>query len=195
MQPDIKDRKAFQIGAKIAVMHSDADISKWLCTNPDLTCWEKMHQFHLPRNVFAKSTSNSKDHPLLYLNRRSTMCKTRKLFCDESATMSVEAEMLQSEIDGDVCLSGCFSPRAPAQRPVAEGRMHRSGIVSSPNSNDPVVETFSVESESEGELCVSGGSSTSPCSSHQMTPTQHPVDEGRKPRSGTVSLPNANCRL
>ena len=136
----------------------------------------KMHQFYLPRNVFAKSTSanstsNSKDHPLLHLNRSCTMHRTRKLFCDESATMSVESEMLQSESEGDVCLSGCFSPRAPTQRPVAEGRMHRSGIVSSPNSNDPVLETTSVESENEGEVCVSGGSSTSLCSSHQMTPT------------------------
>jgi hypothetical protein len=195
VQPDIKDRKAFQIGAKIAVMHSDADISKWLCTNPDLTCWEKMHQFYLPRNVFAKSTSakstsNSKDHPLLHLNCRSTMYKARKLFCDESTTMSGEAEMLQSESDGDMCQSGCFSPRAPAQRPVAQGRMHRSGIVSSPNSNDPVVET-----ESEGDVCVSGGSSTSLCSSNQTTPTQHSVGEGRKLRSGIVSMPNTNCHL
>ena len=78
--------------------------------------------------------------------------------------------------------------------------MHRSGTVQSPNSNDPVLETMSLESEmlqseSEGEVCVSGGLSTSLCSSHQTAPTQHPVGEGRKLRSGMVSLPNANCRL
>ena len=98
--------------------------------------------------------------------------------------------MLQSESEGEVCVSGGFSPSlcsthrtAPTQRPVAEGRIHRSGTVSSPNSNNPVLETMSLESEmlqseSEGEVCVSGGFSTSLCSSHQTAPTQHPVGEG-----------------
>jgi hypothetical protein len=73
VQPDIKERKVFIMGSYNAVMKPDANMSKWLCTNSDLTCWEKMHQFYLPRNVFTKSGIKAQGLPLLYLNRSCTM--------------------------------------------------------------------------------------------------------------------------
>jgi hypothetical protein len=54
----------------------------------------------------------------------------------QSATMSSESETLHSESEEDISLSCGLSPSLPSTHQTAQkGRMHRSGVVSSPNAN------------------------------------------------------------
>ena len=140
VQPDIKERKVFIMGSHSTVMKHDANMRKWLCTNSDLTCWEKMHQFYLPQNVFLKVTKKGDGLPSLQVNRASTMYKARQFCFAPTESLSSDSEMLESESEGEVSTAGgsSLSVRAPTRHAVAVGRMHRSGIISSPNSNNDV---------------------------------------------------------
>ena len=136
VQPDIKETRKFFIASRNAVMKRDSDISKWLCTNAGLTCWEKMHQFYLPRNLFTKSVIKAQGLPLLYLNRSCTLYKVRKLCLTQSATMSLDSETLHNESEDDISSSTGISPSLRSTHKTTPKRqMHRSGVVSSPNAN------------------------------------------------------------
>jgi hypothetical protein len=115
-------------------INSLMDFSGWLCPNTSLTCWEKMHQFYLHRDLFTTSTNKEGTLPILRLNRNCSLYKARGEFIKENKWSLVEptaniTSAIRKSPRGPQCGGATKFPISPTR----DGRQHRSGIISSPS--------------------------------------------------------------
>jgi hypothetical protein len=125
-------------------IHSNMDFSLWLCPDTSLTCWEKMHQFYLHRDLFISSTNKEGTLPILRLNRNCSLYKARCDFIKENKWSIAEPKANIPPAIRKSPRRGYKLPSTPlplvdqkhtAQSPNPQGRHHRSGVITSPSAS------------------------------------------------------------
>ena len=120
------------------------DFSLWLCPDTSLTCWEKMHQFYLHRDLFISSTNKEGTLPILRLNRNCSLYKARCDFIKENKWSIAEPKPNIPPAIRKSPRRGYKLPSTPlplvdqkptAQSPNPPGRQHRSGVITSPSAS------------------------------------------------------------
>eukprot|EP00978_Attheya_sp_CCMP212_P017842 scaffold48087_cov36-Attheya_sp.AAC.1 len=110
------------------------DYSTWLCPYPDLTCWEKHHQFYARHDLFVVNEVDG-ELPTGKVNRTAALYKARNRFiqqcmtkfCPSSPTDAFSNQEIPRRISPSYILL-----RNTTMSSAMNGREHRSGAVTSP---------------------------------------------------------------
>eukprot|EP00978_Attheya_sp_CCMP212_P001189 scaffold2466_cov40-Attheya_sp.AAC.2 len=109
------------------------DYSTWLCPYPDLTCWEKHHQFYERHDLFVVNAVDG-ELPTGKVNRTAALYKARNRFIQQCMTKFCPSSPTDAFSNQE--LPRRISPRRILLRntPMSSmnGREHRSGAVTSP---------------------------------------------------------------
>ena len=138
VQDDIKLRKSIRFPPRKAIpIHGGMDFSTWMCQEVNMTCWEKMHTFYLPHEIFTSVKQKEGSLPIHQLNRLSPFYIARNDFTKlhESALME-PSDVTLSDVSTSHSLESPRrrSPRHQVNSPQSfSGIQLRNGSVLSPS--------------------------------------------------------------
>ena len=66
------------------------DFSTWMCQDTKMTCWEKMHTFYLPHEIFTSVKEKEGSLPIHQLNRLSPYYLARNEFTKQHESALIE---------------------------------------------------------------------------------------------------------
>ena len=136
VQENSHKAKSLRLGGSgtLIKIPSGMDYSTWLCPYPELTCWEKHHQFYMKHDVFTVVEVDGV-LPLLKVNRTAIMYKERNKFIRQCRNKYITSSPNQYIPNQEIPRR--ISPRRRllihnTTKPSMNGREHRSGAVTSP---------------------------------------------------------------